>query len=72
MRVVGQLEDCSMKAGDVVRKHGEDNLMTVERVEGLKIFVCWFDEKEKLRKLCFWQDDLLLVAYSSAGNMGLK
>lgn len=62
-----------MKAGDVVRKAGEDNLMTVESSDGLFIYVVWFDEKEKLRKLRFYETDLILVARANlAGNYGLK
>lgn len=65
-----------MKQGDIVRRAGEDNLMTVEAVDHTRepkwVYVIWFDEKEKLRKLRFFPSDLILVARGSAGTYGLK
>lgn len=57
------------KFGDVVRLPGKDDLMTVSSVEERTppfenyVWCVWFDEKEKLRKLRFYQSDLIVVAF---------
>ena len=71
------------RGGDVVQPDPaafpgklSDTLMTVEgyerHVESRLVWCMWFDENEKVRRLRFWENDLILKGRSSGGNMGLK